>query len=226
MANSVSVQIWGKDPVLKAYESRAVAAWSIFQGKQFLFKAETEDLGIGKKMLSDVLDMISPMSGAIYTLKVYEDLTDDGIKSTTADDGSFNFKLIPDGQAIGGSAGGGNAQLIQDIVTLRIQNAELMAELDSGEDDEPDEWDRIGAIMEKPIVVAAINKLFGIDIRPGSPSTIGAIPETESETLLDKAIETLRSKDPDLARHLWKLAEIAINKPSSFKFLLNTLDSM
>lgn len=82
-----SVQFYGKDEVLQAFENRRVQLWSIWQGSQYMFKGE------GANELDTHLDTLQH-SDATYTLKVYEDIKDLAkLKSNTPNDGSFNFKL-------------------------------------------------------------------------------------------------------------------------------------
>jgi len=220
-----AVQFWGKDSVLKAYEHRNCPSWSIWQGRQFLFKNECADISEGREALAEVLEMISEQSSAIYTLKVYEEIgKSEKIKSTTPDDGSFNFKLI--GEEVAASRSVGYVQnnaLISEINALKLQ----MSEMRNGNNNEPepDMWDRIDELLEKPVVIGAINKLLGIDLStPTNRAALGNVPDDDS--LIEKAIVILKEKDSRLGAHLWKLATMATNSPTNFNFLLTTLDSM
>ena len=82
-------QFVGIDETLEAYESRSVDAWALFAGKRMIIR------GTGIDSLKKFLTMISNSGTvAVYTLKVYETVSDDTeIKSNTPDDGSFNFKI-------------------------------------------------------------------------------------------------------------------------------------
>ncbi len=89
MGVSSSIQFRGLENALQAYVNKDVACWSIWQGKQML------DKGKDAETLRAFLELLEASdSEAIYTVRVYEDIEDPKkIKSTTADDGSFNFRL-------------------------------------------------------------------------------------------------------------------------------------
>jgi hypothetical protein len=88
MAVSSSLHFVGKEAVLEAYHNRQVIAWSLWQNRQFLTK------GMSAAELDIFLDSLWSESTAIYTLKVYEDITEPKeIKEKTPCDGSFNFRL-------------------------------------------------------------------------------------------------------------------------------------
>lgn len=221
-----AVQFWGKDSVLKAFEHRDAPSWSIWQGRQFLFKFEGTNTSDAREALAEVLEMISEQSTAIYTLKIYEDLgTEKKIKSTTPDDGSFNFKLIAEEIAANRSVGYvQNNALVSELNALKLKVAEMQSE-EIEPEGEPDVWERIGELLEKPVVVGAINKLFGVDLSPVPPSrALGNVPPNNEQ--IEKAIAILKTKDSRLGEHLSKLASMAVDSPANFNFLLTTLDSM
>ncbi len=151
MGVSSSIQFRGIEPVLQAYSDRDVEAWSLWQGKQFLTK------GIGSDPLNQFLGILhESRSQAIYTLKVYEDFTtaDDlkKIKSNTADDGSFNFRLNEPNEngmlytsGTGNGYPNGNYSLLKRFEALEDKIGAL---LDPGEEEEPEE--------EKPDLMGAV----------------------------------------------------------------------
>jgi hypothetical protein len=89
MGVSSSIQFRGLENALQAYVNKDVSCWSIWQGKQML------DKGQDAETLRAFLELLEASnSEAIYTVRVYEDITDPKkIKSGTQDDGSFNFRL-------------------------------------------------------------------------------------------------------------------------------------
>jgi len=89
---SVAVQFIGIDAVVKAFEYKKTAAWSIFQGRNLLHKHEGKDIDESADTLQEFLQMISTGTTAIYTLKVYESV--EKITEKTGCDGSFNFRLV------------------------------------------------------------------------------------------------------------------------------------
>lgn len=91
--NRGNYQFIGIDKAVQAYESNAMPAWALFMGKdQLLCKYQGESLEEGSQVLEQFLERIEPTS-TIYTLKVYELAPTQKIKSNTACDGSFNFRL-------------------------------------------------------------------------------------------------------------------------------------
>jgi hypothetical protein len=87
IANSIHFR--GIAAVLKAYNDRDVSAWALWQKNQFITK------GMDDETLQTFLNELHKHgSEAVYTLKVYEGVTDpSAIKEKTPCDGSFNFRL-------------------------------------------------------------------------------------------------------------------------------------
>jgi hypothetical protein len=85
-----SVQFRGISNVLQAYNYKEVEVWAIFEGKRLQHK------GTGETELKEYLNLLSMGgSNATLILKIYEDLTDPReVKNSTADDGSFSFKMM------------------------------------------------------------------------------------------------------------------------------------
>lgn len=213
------VQYFGSESVVKAYLQREVGSFAVFQGKEMIFAHVCEDCEEGKEKLLEFVTGLWKGTTAVYSLKIYRDV--ETITKTSQDCGSFNFKLH---EWEGSGNGSGNDNLI--LSKLAALEARLNDEEEGEEENEPaDQWDKIGALLEKPVVIAGINKLFGIDI--SQPAKVGAIPPTdENEKLITQAVAILKTKDPNLGNHLMKLAGIAESKPANFKFLLQTLESM
>lgn len=84
-----SIQFRGIAQVIRAFEDRGADAWSIWDGKAFLFR------GVGAPEFETLLRSLDTSgSTAIYTLKVYDDIDNaKKIKPSTECDGSFNFRL-------------------------------------------------------------------------------------------------------------------------------------
>jgi hypothetical protein len=85
-----SVQFRGISNVLKAYNYKEVEVWAIFEGKRLQHK------GNGETELTEYLNLLAlGGSNATLILKIYEEITDPReVKSNTADDGSFSFKMM------------------------------------------------------------------------------------------------------------------------------------
>lgn len=238
---AVSVQFFGVDKVLEMFEARNVEAWSVYQGKQFMFK------GIGADALQTILDAINGTT-PIYSLKVYEGIDDPAkIKSSTPDDGSFNFRLQAQGEMNGipyGLPYNRNAELEKRI-------AQLEAEKISGSDIDDDENDFskivqeeiIGIIQEPNKLLQWKNVLSSIFFPSANtsnyqpmPNRIGNAATTQNQnTMSDEtdaqkqkrlidAINVLEENDPKILDHLEKLAMMAQDNPVKFKGLLSMLE--
>lgn len=241
MASS-SIQFKGIEGVVTAYENRNVPAWSLWQGKQFMFKYEGPDLEQGAEQLEKTLEMLSESSNAIYTLKVYEDVPGGKIKSNTPDDGSFNFKINADTQLV----------TQNQYASLKHNNAiaERLAAIEERlnereeENDEPEEnrLGMIGTILEhpalQPIITQVLANIFTTkksdaaappqtaSVVPMQPVQRAAINGVHDDAKILQAINDLKAHDERLADHLAKLASIAKNDPGSFNFLIATLDNL
>lgn len=233
MSVSSSIQFKGLEAVLDAFQSRGVPAWSLWQGKQFMFKCEESDMVQSLSELNTILTALAQSSNAIYTLKVYEDLGKGGkIKDSTPSDGSFNFKLNSPEQEV----------TIAQYSTLRNQNnidarlgaiEKLLIEREEEEEEEPQsKLGVIGEILNDPgvssIVVPLIMKAFGLgDVKsPYNMQANAQIAGINDEAELSEAIRILKEHDANLSTHLMKLAKIAQNDKNSFDFLLKTLDGL
>jgi hypothetical protein len=229
-----SVQFRDSVAVLAAYLNRNCPAWSLFQGRQFMFKYEGGTVQEGEAALVEVLDMLSSGTNAIYTLKVYEDLPKGGkIKENTPCDGSFNFRLNEENQVP-----------TQSQITRYNNNNEVLTRLtaiearlneDAGEEEEEENetekaLGKIGSLLSNPTVALLANLIFGAKL-PGLPApaagTVGNIPPAgNTDEEIKKALDVLKANDTRLADHLTKLAAMSIHQPQNFHFLLKTLDSL
>jgi hypothetical protein len=85
-----SVQFRSAADVLKAFENIKCPAWSLWDGKRFMFK------GTGADELESFLDLMNEngASNAVYSLAYYDKATTAAaVNSKTPIDGSFNFRL-------------------------------------------------------------------------------------------------------------------------------------
>lgn len=233
-----SVQFRSKEHTLQAFINRGVEPWSVWQGKQYMFK------GMGSDQFSEVLDMLceSGSTNAIYTVKVYENIHDSlDIKNNTPDDGSFNFRL-----------NGGEQEISNDqYYTRRIgASNEIIKRLEQIEQklsaDEEDEPDTIGSIflehLKDPEKLGRLIQMTREILSPYQPGMVGnvyrTIPATNQSAMgndqtseqklerLSAAIDVLEKHDSHLVDHLEKLAKVAINNPPSFKVMLSMLDNL
>ena len=232
-----SIQIKGLDNVVAAYTNREVAPWSLWQGKQFMFKYEGEDINEGASQLEQTLQMLAQSSNAIYTLKVYEELGKGGkIKNNTPDDGSFNFKLNLDSQEITAnqySTMNNRNEVLQRLAAIE----EKLSNDEEEEEEQPQDYGlgMIGTILTHPTIqpiatqfmLGILSKILPAGSQPpANQPPAAAINGIDEDNVIEQAIETLQQHDDKLAEHLQKLAAMAEQNPQGFKFLLQTLDNI
>lgn len=247
------VQFKGVDSVVTACENRKAAAWSVWAGRQFMFKGNNAD------ELETLLQSLED-STEVYTLKVYDELKDvKQIKEKTECDGSFNFQL-KEPEASGYRRGEFTEKIVGEISTLK----QMIAERDrDAEDDEPKGiFGQIDKYLADPVrmqnAISVIGMIRGIitgnpqhimnALPPGSLGNIPAtqpaghgintvtgssngnnadmISEKNPDILLSEAITRLKSVDRNLHIHLDKLATLAENDRNSFDFLLQSLERL
>lgn len=138
---SESLQFYGRETVLKMFESRNIEAWSLWQKKQFLTK------GMGLEELDNFLTALESGNGnATYTIKVYEDINDvKKIKEKTEADGSFNFKLWEPEEREAHRMGYRN-KLELEIEQLKLQ-IQQMQEEEEEDDEEEESMGFIGKVL-------------------------------------------------------------------------------
>lgn len=247
-----SVQFFGKEKVLQAYNARGIDAWGLFDKKQFINAGESAD------DLSAFLDMLEPGgSQSVYTLKVYRDVDDiDALTDRTECNGSFNFKLfstmaqasLP---AVVGGVGSPGARYadpiyakLQGVINEEVSNA-IDKRLNGGDkEDSAESWnDVIMGYVNDPVklnsvlpviqsTIAAIGNIF----RPGAinmpalagtlPVTrVGALPANNDEKLqrLAAALDKWEKADPDVLDVIEKIVALAETNPAKYNMAKSLL---
>lgn len=242
---SSSIHFRGKGQALQAYRDRNVAVWSLWQGRQFMFKGDDEVL------LDSTLQMLQESgSQAIYTVRVYEGVDQlSSVKSSTADDGSFNFRLN-DIEGYGSSSMPGAPlglharidkieAMIAEMAALQLAKSQEEEEQEEA-DQAPDLIGTIIGVLKEPEKLERLVRvgrvMMGLDTSP-SPSYVGnvtrigdapaAAPASGVDDRLQRlgnAIDTLEKADPKLIEHLEKLAVMAVSKPDTFRQVLGMLE--
>jgi len=245
MAGS-SVQFFGKENVLKAYNTRGIDAWGLFDRKQFIHA------GSGSIELETFLDMLTPGgSNSIYTLKVYRDIDDaDDITDKTECNGSFNFKLFAVNQVAPGAVMAGPGQStdpilakLQGVINQEVSNAiEKKLSGDRDEEDEQENWNSVimGYVREPEKlvqVIHAIGSYFKPGAAPSYPSAVlagankpvqrvGAAEQDSADEKLQRlasVLDRLERADPEILDHLEQLADLAEKQPAKYKLALSFL---
>lgn len=215
---ATSVQILGLENVLRAYENKDVVKWAIWQGRTLNEFYDGDDPEEAKQKLTAWLDLLSKYSTAIYTLKFYDDDVTK-IRSNTPDMGGFNFRLYVDG--VPGFEPARNPRMIGGVDTelreLVVKLNERIDKIESAEPEPADELEPWEKVLDHPIIAGVVSKMLGVSMDMGK---VAGVPDS-----LDHSIEILRQHDPDIERHLSKLAQIATRNPQQFKMLLGMLDN-
>src|SRR5262249_7741280 len=119
---ATAIMFVGKDDVMKAFDSRGLDTWGLFQGKQFMTAGE------GSEQLEQWLERLEKTGNVIYTLKVSREDAED-ITSVTRDFGSFNFKLPTQSMMSG-------AGYSREYIDLTLENERLKKELKELQEEE------------------------------------------------------------------------------------------
>lgn len=242
-----AVHFRGRGVAIQAFENRNSKAWALFTGKQFLASFVAADTDSAAAALDQYLDLMDqPGNVAVYTLKVYDDIPADGkIKSNTADDGSFNFRLHePSGsQATPGISGAsGNWEMMQLLKKMDARIDELEKPLP--DDKEPEEKNLIGQIkgfLEIPgmqaLISGLVQKLTGssspapaLGTAPGAAAPIvnqdtDSDPEVLEYGTALEAYKIIRNSGmPNILQVLQRLAYIAQTDQEKFKSLQTSIN--
>lgn len=242
MGYSSSVQFRDTESVIEAFNNRGVEAWSISQGKQFMFK------GIGHDGFESILKTLElGDSSALYTVRIYEDITcDKEIKSNTPDDGSFNFRLNEDMRESYRSIKGFSNPSKDNAVLAKLDAIEKRMD-DYEKPGADDSLGIVGKLLDNPVIAGIVPTLVEIlvssitgtkqpakqfqqfppqlphstPINPGRNAVLNGIDE---DRIINEAIAKLKQYDPNLSAHLQKLVEIAEADQRTFTMIINALN--
>lgn len=221
---AISIQFIGVENVLNAFNSRGAEFWSLWQGKQFLFK------GVGADDLQTVLDsLINSGTVAIYTLKVYDDVNDlSELKSKTECDGSFNFRI----NEIENKPVALNTEPLYRIAARLDEIEEKISGIETNDSDiEVKENNIVGSILGNPAVAALIplllEKLINYLSTDKTTSEKKNLIMNNEKTVLNgiNIVEQLKIFDSDIENHLKVLLKIAQTRPDFFKVLIQNLEA-
>lgn len=221
---AISIQFIGVENVLNAFNSRGAEFWSLWQGKQFLFK------GVGADDLQTVLDsLVNSGTVAIYTLKVYDDVNDlSELKSKTECDGSFNFRI----NEIENKPVALNTEPLYRIAARLDEIEEKISGIETNDSDiEVKENNIVGSILGNPAVAALIplllEKLINYLSTDKTTSEKKNLIMNNEKTVLNgiNIVEQLKIFDSDIENHLKVLLKIAQTRPDFFKVLIQNLEA-
>lgn len=228
MQTGRSVQFNHIENVISAYELRAVAAFSIYQGKQLLLKYEGESIEQGAALLNEFLPNLSG-SAAIYTLCIYEEFTG-RINDKTPYHGSYNFKFIENTPSYNQSS-----TMLQGVeskinaLSEKLDRLEVEREL-STDDNALQGMDRIGQILSHPLIEKLMPVVMGF-IQPKEetkklPAAMAGINRENYDISreLKEAVLSMLAATNESEQALIKLGAVAKKDPGKFKNLLGYMN--
>jgi len=118
-------------------------------------------------------------------------------------------------------------EMRNDMNIQREKIASLEAELQDDDEDDDDSNPIIGALKSNPelmntIVTGAMSALGNMFKKPSTITALGSVTVDEDEKL-NKSIEILKANDDKLCDHLEILANMSIENPGQFKWLISML---
>lgn len=249
MSKARTIQVYGINDTISMYENMAIPSFAIWNDKEPMFPFECDSIEEGAGYLESILEKIKHSAG-IYTLRVYLNVPETGIVSNTPFRGSFNFQLRQRGEdyetilPYRNQGLDPSIKILQNqIEALKMENKELQQRLEEKDDDEPEDANKgLGAIndfLNQPVVKVLTDKLLGFmnnvvsnqqqqQNRPmisGVPAAAGNNQQNPQD-IINQSLQVLHGADPNLHIHLAKLAQLAQQDPTSFQFLLQTLDKL
>jgi hypothetical protein len=227
------------DAVLSYYDQFDNAGYSVYAGhkqdaQSCRYTYTGEDKNIGREQLQDALNSIlsNPDNTNTYCIVI---LGQKGKKIEAINSITFQLNkhlaLQPyQPQQMGGYQ---NTALIGELNILKSQIAALQMKLDQedeeDEEDEPEEGGLAGFMKNPMIQNMLIQQLTGL-FMPNTTKVTNVAgvfnsAVTEQDAKIDEAIETLKQFSPNLGDDLILLAQLALNDPKQFQFLLKMLRS-
>jgi hypothetical protein len=120
--------------------------------------------------------------------------------------------------------------LLGELNSLKSQIAALQMKLDEEEEDEEEETPEEGGLagfMKNPVIQnMLIQQLQGLFMPTTKVTNVAGVmdgAQADQDAKIDEAIETLKQFSPNLGDDLILLAQLALNDPQQFKFLLKML---
>lgn len=249
------VQYGNIQSVVEAYTDNDYPNFAVFQDRQLMFKFRGDDVNAGADYLEKRLtDWKTVDSGCVYTLCMFEDFPNTGVKYTSVPDASFNFRINDSAPGLAGISGATPSAM--DYTALAVENQRLkmlLAQYEAEEDGEMKEdglMGAIGKIMEIPGVdglIGAIaskgaefiqnlgaNKTVEGQARfvdefgePVKVRRVSGVPQMEMNGYrLHAAVDQLAEVLPDAADLLEKLVRMHKKDPFKFKFFVAGLRGM
>lgn len=90
-----SVECYGVDEIMRKFKLHGIPSHAVFQGNNMLYQRTFDEYDEAESFFLENIKSIHPESKATYTVRLYEDVPDKGIKNNTDYSGMFRFKVSP-----------------------------------------------------------------------------------------------------------------------------------
>jgi len=224
------------DAVLSYYDQFDNAGYSVYAGhkqdaQSCRYTYTGEDKNIGREQLQDALSSIlsNPDNTNTYCIVI---LGQKGKKIEAINSITFQLNKHQSLQPYQPQqmAGYQNQALIGELNSLKSQIAALQMKLDE-EDDEDEEEPEEGGIagffrnpqMQNMLLQGLQNLLMPTTTKVTNMAGVMDGPASDQDAKIDEAIETLKQFDANLGDDLILLAQLALNDPGQFNFLIKML---
>jgi len=224
------------DAVLSYYDQFDNAGYSVYAGhkqdaQSCRYTYTGEDKNIGREQLQDALSSIlsNPDNTNTYCIVI---LGQKGKKIEAINSITFQLNKHQSLQPYQPQqmAGYQNQALIGELNSLKSQIAALQMKLDE-EDDEDEEEPEEGGIagffrnpqMQNMLLQGLQNLLMPTTTKVTNMAGVMDGAASDQDAKIDEAIETLKQFDANLGDDLILLAQLALNDPSQFNFLIKML---
>jgi len=225
------------DAVLSYYDQFDNAGYSVYAGhkqdaQSCRYTYTGEDKNIGREQLQDALSSIlsNPDNTNTYCIVI---LGQKGKKIEAINSITFQLNKHQSLQPYQPQqmAGYQNSALIGELNSLKSQIAALQMKLDQEdeEDEEETEEGGLAGFFKNPVMQNILmQQLQGMFMPTTKVTNVAGVldgAEAEQDAKIDEAIETLKQFSHNLGDDLILLAQLALNDPKQFQFLLKMLRS-
>lgn len=224
------------DEVLSYYDGYEIAAYSVYVGhkvdpKSCRYSYTGDDKHEGREQLLNALTALvsNPENTNTYCIAILEKK---GKKIEDVNSISFQLNKRQSLQAYQPQQMGAyqNTALLGELNSLKSQIAALQMKLDEEEEDEEEEATDEGGLagfMKNPVIQnMLIQQLQGLFMPTTKVTNVAGVldgAETEQDAKIFEAVKTLKQYNGNLGDDLLLLAEMAVNDPMQFKFLIKML---
>lgn len=222
------------ESVLGYYDEYDFPAYRVYAGNSAKmeycrFTYDGNDKSIGREKLTEALQSVIQNAENTNTY-IIQILKPKG--KVLEPYNQITFQLNKPNQMFPAVMGGYNYQpqnnQVNNEILSRLRGLEEKLEMleNDDEDDEDDQPnDMVSGLLNNPQVKNILFGMLANVLTPQKPQGMAGIPDVKptDDEKIKAAIEILKDKTPDLADKLLKLAELSINNPSQYQWLVKML---